>query len=61
MHTEAITEFKKAIDIDPDFVAAHISLGTVYLEIGQLDDAENAAKAALRIDAASESARQLFR
>ena len=60
MHTEAITEFKKAIDIDPDFVAAHISLGTVYLEIGQLDDAENAAKAALRIDAASESARQLL-
>ena len=60
MHTEAITEFKKAIDIDPDFVAAHISLGTVYLEIGQLDDAENAAKVALRIDADSESARQLL-
>lgn len=60
MHTEAITEFKKAIDLDPNFTVAYISLGTVYLEIGQLDDAENAAKAALRIDAASQSTRQLL-
>ena len=60
MHTEAIAEFKKAIDLDPDFTVAHISLGTVYLEMGQLDDAENAAKAALRIDADSQSARQLL-
>ena len=60
MPAEAIAEFQKAIDIDPDFVAAHISLGTVYLEMGQLDDAGNAAKAALRIDADSESARQLL-
>lgn len=60
MHTEAITEFKKAIDLAPDFTVAHISLGTVYLEMGQLDDAENAVKAALRIDAASQAARQLL-
>lgn len=60
MPAEAIAEFQKATDIDPDFVAAHISLGTIHLEMGQLDDAENAAKAALRIDAASESARQLL-
>ncbi|MDE0400682.1 MAG: tetratricopeptide repeat protein [Candidatus Poribacteria bacterium] len=60
MSAEAIAEFQKAIAIDPDFVAAHISLGTIYLEMGQLDDAENAAKAALRIDAASQSARQLL-
>ncbi|MXV75385.1 tetratricopeptide repeat protein [Candidatus Poribacteria bacterium] len=60
MHTEAIAEFQKAIDIDPDFVAAHVSLGTIYLEMQQLDEAENAAKAALRIDADSQSARQLL-
>ena len=60
MHTEAIVEFQKAIDVDPDFVAAHISLGKAYFEIGQLDAAENAAKAALRIDANSEPARQLL-
>ena len=60
MHAEAIAEFQKAIDIDPDFVAAYMSLGTIYLEMGQLDDAENAAKEALRIDAASQSACQLL-
>ena len=60
MPTEAIAEFKKAIDLDPDFIAAHISLGTLYLEMGQLDDAENVANSALRIDADSQSARQLL-
>ena len=60
MTTEAIVEFQKAIDLDPDFAAAHTSLGEVYLEIGQLDDAENAANAALKVDANSQSARQLL-
>ncbi|MDE0683745.1 MAG: tetratricopeptide repeat protein [Candidatus Poribacteria bacterium] len=60
MHAEAIAEFKKAIDLDPDFVAAYIGLGTVYLEIGQFDDAENAAKETLRIDADSQPAHQLL-
>ena len=60
MYTEAIAEFQKAIDMDPDFVAAHTSLGEVYLEIGQIDDAEDAANAALRIDSNSEPARQLL-
>ena len=60
MHTEAIGEFQKAIDLDPDFTAAHISLGKVYLETGQLDDAESAANTALRIDANSQPARQLL-
>ena len=60
MPAEAIAEFQKAIDIDPDFVAAYMSLGTIYLEMGQLDDAENAAKEALRINTDSEPARQLL-
>ena len=60
MHTEAIAEFRKAIDLDPDFAAAHVGLGEVYLETGRLDDAENAANAALRIDANSQPARQLL-
>lgn len=60
MYTEAIAEFRKAIDLDPAFVAAHISLGEVYLEMRQLKDAANAANAALRIDANSEPARQLL-
>ena len=60
MHAEAIAEFQKAVDIDPDFIAAYMSLGTIYLEMGQLDEAETAAKAALRIDADFEPARQLL-
>ena len=60
MHTEAIAEFRKAIDLDPDFIAAHTSLGEVYLETRRLNDAETAANAALRIDATSQPARQLL-
>ena len=60
MPTEAITEFQKAIDIDPIFLPAHLSLGTTYLEMGQLDDAESAAKTALELDADSDPARQLL-
>lgn len=60
MHAEAIGEFQKAIDIDPDFIAAYMRLGTVYLEMEQLDAAENAAREALRIDADSQPARQLL-
>ena len=60
MLTEAIAEFKKTIDLDPNFVAAHVSLGEVYLETEQLDDAEHAANAALRVDANSQPAHQLL-
>ena len=60
MYTEAVAEFQKAIALVPDFIAAHTSLGEVYLEMERFDDAENAANAALRIDANSEPARQLL-
>ena len=60
MYAEAIVEFQKAIDLDPHFVAAHANMGKNYLEMGQLDKAENAAKAALRIDPISHPAHQLL-
>ncbi len=60
MHTEAIAEFHKTIDLDPDFAAAYVGLGTAYFQMGQLADAENAVKTALKIDADSEPARQLL-
>ena len=60
MSTEAIAEFRKAIDLDPDFAAAYMGLGEIYLETGRLDDAETTANAALRIDANSQPARQLL-
>ena len=58
MHAEAIAEFRKAMDVDPDFVAAYVGLGRVYLEMGQLDDAENAVREVLQIDA--DAAHQLL-
>ena len=33
MFTEAIAEFQKAIDLDPDFAAAYVGLGTTYLKM----------------------------
>ena len=60
MFTEAIAEFQKAIDLDPDFAEAHVGLGTVYFEMEQLDDAERAVTEALRIDANADAARQLL-
>ena len=60
MYTEAIAEFQKAIDLDPNFVAAYVSLGELYLEMGQLDEVENAANTALKIDANSQPAHQLL-
>lgn len=60
MYAEAIAEFQKAIDLDRDFVAAYTSLGAIYLEMGELDDAENAAREALRIDTNSQAARELL-
>ncbi len=60
MHAEAVAEFRKAIDVAPDYVAAHVGLGKVYLEMVQLEDAENAAREALRIDANADAAHQLL-
>ena len=60
MFTEAIAEFQKAIDLDPDFAEAHVGLGTVYFEMEQLDDAESAVTEALQIDTDSDAARQLL-
>lgn len=59
-YAEAIAEFQKAIDLDPNFVEAHTRLGEIYLEMGRFDEAENAANAALKIDANSQPAHQLL-
>ena len=46
----AVAEFKEAINIDPIFTDAHCSLGRAYLGQGNLKEAENAAKKALRLE-----------
>ncbi len=59
-HTEAIAEFRKAIDLDPNYAAAHTCLAELYLEMGQLDEAESAANAVLRIDDNAPAAHRLL-
>ena len=43
----AVSEFKKAINIDPIYTAGHCGLGRAYLAQSNLEEAENAAKKAL--------------
>jgi superkiller protein 3 len=39
---EAAGEFKRAIELDPDFAEAHYRLGNAYLAMGNKDEAEKA-------------------
>lgn len=39
MYNEEIAEYKKAIQINPDFAEAHHNLGTCYVHKGMLDEA----------------------
>ena len=50
MLDEAITEFKKAIRINPKYADAHNNLGNTYLNKGMLDEAIAEFKKALEID-----------
>ena len=47
---EAVTDFKGAISIDPVFTDAHCDLGHAYLGQGNLREAENEAKKAVRLE-----------
>ncbi len=47
LNDEAIKEFRKAIEIDPDFIEAYKNLGDVYLKMNQFDDALNILKQGL--------------
>jgi tetratricopeptide (TPR) repeat protein len=44
---EAHAKFERAIALQPDYAPAHISLGTLLLEAGRLDDALHHFRAAL--------------
>ncbi|MDQ1728890.1 MAG: hypothetical protein QOD33_1015 [Pyrinomonadaceae bacterium] len=48
---EAIAALKRAIAIYPDYLAAHNDLGAQLLDRGQLDEAANELRAAIKIDA----------
>jgi tetratricopeptide (TPR) repeat protein len=47
---EAISNYKKAISIDPDFVEVYFNLGTTFQELGQLDNAVKYYKKAIEIN-----------
>ena len=39
MPYEAVTVYKKAVQLKPDYQQAHNNLGKVYFTLGQYDDA----------------------
>ena len=59
-YNEAISEFKKAITLDPKFREAYHGLGLVHLKMGNSEEARKAAEAALRIDLYYQPAHQLL-
>ena len=48
IYGQAITHFKKAVELRPDFSGAYNNLGTVYLILGEWDRAINCFRNALR-------------
>jgi tetratricopeptide (TPR) repeat protein len=53
---EAVRHYEKALSIDPKFVQAELKLGTVYMELGQWDKAEQALRKTIEIDPKSANA-----
>ncbi len=59
-YNEAVIEFEKATGLDPNYKEAHHGLGLAHLQMGNLEEAEKAAEAALQIDSGYQPARQLL-
>ena len=59
-YNEAISEFKKAITLDPNYKEAYHGLGLAHLKMGNPREAKRAAEAALGIDPHYRPARQLL-
>ena len=47
---EAISEFNKALELDPNIVEAHINLGAALTRRGRMDEAAREFSEALRLD-----------
>jgi tetratricopeptide (TPR) repeat protein len=56
-HQDAIARYRQAIDVQPDYVDGHLSLGTELAADGKMADAKNEFLAALRLDPANKTAR----
>jgi tetratricopeptide (TPR) repeat protein len=48
-YTEALAQYAAAIEIDPQFAAAHFDSGLAFLALGQHEQARAAFQAALRL------------
>ena len=59
-YSEAITDFKSAIDRDPIFKEAYCGLSRTCYRQGDLEDAENAAQKALELDSSYQPAHKLL-
>ncbi|QLE56662.1 tetratricopeptide repeat protein [Nostoc sp. TCL26-01] len=53
---EAIAEYRKAIELDPNFALAHVNLGVALKAQGKLDEAITAYRQAIKIDPNSRNA-----
>ncbi len=58
---KAINEFKKAIDIDPNFVAAHYYLAISYIDEAMYGEAKVELTKVLELDPQDEEARYLLK
>lgn len=47
---EAVREFQRAAEINPDFAPAHVNLGVIYLHLGRRAEAEQSFKKALSLE-----------
>ena len=59
-YSEAITDFKGAINRDPIFKEAYCGLSRAYYRQGDLEDAENASQKALELDSSYQPAHKLL-
>ncbi|RKU25961.1 hypothetical protein C6497_14335 [Candidatus Poribacteria bacterium] len=57
---EAIGEFQNALDMEPDYVDAHLGLANAYYQNQQLDEAESSVHQVLRIDPNLQDGKQLL-
>lgn len=59
-YDQAILEFQKAVEIDPNFIGAHLFLGKTYFQLGRLEEAEKETKEALEVNRNYEHAKELL-
>lgn len=53
----AVEKFRRAIEIDPDYTEAYVSIGSAYMRLGRLPEAMRAFRRALSLDETNVTAR----